>query len=142
MATKNNIFTQHYQPVIPATHATPSQYPPATTPSLNPEAGPAGAANEFLPIQEYVEPVIPPELNLHLQQTNQSFTFPSNIPLTPPTPHMNIPPVTYPTIPLPDAEIEKEMKANVYNAIRWLAEWCLRQIKEIQYKQTPHQIEE
>jgi hypothetical protein len=79
---KPNIFVQQYQPITPATHAPPTSYPtPAGGGGLTPEGDTfSGGANEFAPIQEYVEPSIPAELQEHMQQTQQPFTLPPNIP--------------------------------------------------------------
>jgi hypothetical protein len=137
---KKNIFTQHYQPITPATHATPTAYPNPQSghPSMAPENDPfTQNPSEFAPIQEYVEPEIPAELEQHMQRANPPVQIPINIPLTPTTPASTIPPVTYPNIPLTEPEIEKEIKTDVYSAIRWLAEWCLRQLKEVQLKGPP-----
>lgn len=128
---KVNYFVQHYQPITAPPHTT---QPPMKGPGLETEAFTTNPS-EYSPIQEYVEPELNIEMQQHMQPTNIKFVPPPQIPLTPvTTPQMNIQPVNMPSLPLQELEIEKEMKTDVYIAIRWLAEWCLRQLKEIQFK--------
>jgi hypothetical protein len=103
----------------------------------SPEAGAFGGnAAEYSPIMEYIEPEIPAEMEQHLQQSNPAFIPPQNVPVLPVAPpQMNIQPVKYPNVPLSDFEIDNQAKTNIYSAIKWLAEWCLRQIKMVQYKE-------
>ncbi|MDQ3098919.1 MAG: hypothetical protein M3Q44_04180 [bacterium] len=128
---KTNYFIQHYQPIV----APPNQIQPGGRgPGVETEAL-SNNPSEYAPIQEYVEPELNIEMQQHMQATNIKFTPPPQIPLTPvTTPQMNIAPVVTQTLPLAELEIEKEMKTDVYTAIRWLAEWCIRQLKEVPYK--------
>ncbi len=127
---KTNYFIQHYQPITAPAHTT---QPPVSGPGIEVENFTANPS-EYSPIQEYVEPELNIEMQQHMQASNIKFTPPPQIPLTPvSTPQLNIPAVKTPQLPLEELEIEKEMKTDVYTAIRWLAEWCIRQLKEIQY---------
>ncbi len=111
-------------------------------PSGTPEADPFAASAEYSPIQEYVEePQIEHSLQEHMQQSNPAFKPLPDIPLTPTqTPLVpGIQPVQIAPLPLSDLEVEKELKTNVYNAIRWLAEWCLRQLQMKEQKQNTPQ---
>ncbi len=106
----------------------------------NPEAGIFQAdASEFAPIMEYVEPEIPPDVAHIVQNANPPLIPPHNIPILPiPTPQLSIPPVRYPQVTLSDEQIDSSSKRNIYDAFRWLAQWCLRQIKIEQYKDAHH----
>ncbi len=129
---KINYFIQHYQPITANPHTT---QPPIKGAGLENEAF-SSAPSEYAPIEEYVEPELNIEMQQHMQATNVKFTPPPQIPVTPVAPpQMNIPAVKTPQLPLQELEIEKEMKTDVYTAIRWLAEWCLRQLKEVQLKE-------
>ena len=127
---KNNIFVQLYQPINQTTQSDDNGQ---NKPSLSPEGDPFATQqnSEYPPILEYVEPQIDESLSNHIQNANPQFIAQQNIPLaptqTPPVP--GIQPMQIPSVPLSDLEIEKELKTDVYNAIRWLAEWCLRQIQ-------------
>jgi len=133
---KNNIFIQLYKPiqlVQQKQNNTQSQTQNIKMHNSQPEHFPdlTNTTNEYAPIQEYIEPQIDPALQPHIQNANPPFTPQPNIPLTPTNtrPIPNIPPVTTPNIPLAEVEIEQNLKTNVFNAIRWLAEWCLRQLQ-------------
>lgn len=127
--SKNPLF-DHLQGAPGQGQSSPAlSQPSAPSIGAEQESSPFGAT-EYGTIQEYVEPSIPPEVQPHVQQVaNQFIPIPNTIPMQSTTVQMNIQPVTYPNIPLNELEIEKELKTNIYTAIRWLAEWCLRQIK-------------
>jgi hypothetical protein len=129
---KTNYFIQHYQPI---TAPPDPAAQPAKGSGLETEAFTTNPS-EYAPIQEYVEPELNIEMQQHMQATNIKFTPPPQIPLKPvTTPQMNIQPAHAQTnLPLAELEIEKEIKTDVYNALRWLAEWCVRQLKEVPYK--------
>jgi len=122
-ANKNNIFIQLYKPIEP----------PVTSSNLSPEqeAFPDQNPSEYAPIYEYIEPIIDETLAEHIQNANPPFIAqpqillaPAQIPSIP-----GIQAISIPSIPLSDLEVEKELKTDVYNAVRWLAEWCLRQFQ-------------
>jgi hypothetical protein len=126
---KTNYFVQQYQPIT----APPDPVQTGKGLGLETEAF-TTSPSEYAPIQEYVEPELNIEMQQHMQATNVKFTPPPQIPLKPVVmPQMNIPPVQT-NLPLAELEIEKELKTDVYTAIRWLAEWCIRQLKEVPYK--------
>lgn len=130
---KTNYFIQHYQPITAPPHTT---QPSLSISGIENEAFITNNPSEYAPIQEYVEPELNQEMQQHMQASDIKFTPPPQIPLKPVanTSQMNIPAVNMPKLPLEELEIEKEMKTDVYTAIRWLAEWCIRQLKEAQYK--------
>jgi hypothetical protein len=84
---------------------------------------------EYMPIQEYVEPDLAPDMQQFMQNSSPQFEQVQQVPVVPIIPPTTLTPVMHPTLPLSDDQIEKELKTDVYTAIRWLAEWCLRQLK-------------
>lgn len=127
---KHNIFVQLYKPLDPSDQINPTpNYNNPYSPESDPFAG--NTPSEYSPILEYVEPHIDETLTAHIQSANPPFVPDPSIPLTPTQtpPVPGIQPMTLPHIPLSDLEIEKELKTNVYTAIRWLAEWCIRQMQ-------------
>jgi hypothetical protein len=131
---KNNIFVQLYKPIDPQQSPQSPQGSAPISPESDPFSG--GLPSEYTPIVEYVEPQIDEALTQHVQNANPQFIPQPTIPLTPTQtpPVPGIQPMQFPPLPLSDAEVEKELKTDVYNAIRWLAEWCIRQLQI--YKQS------
>lgn len=128
--SKNNIFAQLYGPIDNT--QTQNQQPDQGS-SLSPESAPFSIASssEYAPIMEYVEPQIDMNIAEHVQTANPPFQPVTDVPLMPiSTPIVpGIQPMQLPSVPLTDLEIETELKTNVFTAIRWLAEWCLRQVQ-------------
>ncbi len=70
-----------------------------------------------------------------VQNANPTYQSHHQIPIVPiAPPKLNIAPVKYPQVTLSDEQIDTKDKQNIFDALRWLAEWCLRQIKMVQYK--------
>jgi len=130
---KKSIFVQLYQPAQPQDDADQQTQPISqNTGGSAPEGdlfSSSSSPAEYMPIQEYVEPDLSPDMGAFIQNSAPQFTALPQIPLAPTIPKANLTPVMHPTQPLSDDQIEKELKTDVYTAIRWLAEWCLRQIK-------------
>lgn len=126
---KNNIFVQLYKPLDPNTIQ--QNFNGVSTASPEQTAFVNQNPSEYAPIYEYVEPIIDETLAGQVQAANPVYIPQPQIPLTPTNtpPVPGIQPMTLPSIPLSDLEIEKELKTDVYTAIRWLAEWCLRQFQ-------------
>jgi hypothetical protein len=139
--SKNNIFAQLYGPL---NNTEPQNPQPDQASSLSPESAPFSVNNssEYTPIMEYVEPQIDVNLAEHVQTSNPPFQPAADVPLMPiSTPIVpGIQPMQLPSVPLTEIEIEAELKTNVFTAIRWLAEWCLRQVQIHHQKEADNTI--
>lgn len=87
------------------------------------------------PLEEIVEPEPSEEVARHLVKTREEIRLPPDLKTmgvsTPAvTKAVSDTATTSPTLPLTDDQIALGLQAQILSSLRWLAEWCLRQLKK------------
>jgi len=105
-----------------------------TTPSTSKEkeAGEVGAEAPFRPVGQEVE--VSPEI-----ASSGVKVQPTSIPIPQPVAQLgvkpagqNVPPAAPAiTLPLSDMQIVQGLKQSIWSSWRWLAQWCVRKLKQI-----------
>ncbi len=105
-----------------------------TSPSINKEqeTGGIGAEAPFRPAGQEVE--VSPEVS-----SSGVKIQPTSIPIPPPVSQMgvapagqNVPAPAAPvSLPLSDDQIAQGLKQSIWSSWRWLAQWCLRRLKQV-----------
>ncbi len=133
---KSSIFQQLYGPQSDTNQTDQAAISPIST---HPESGPAINidASEYAPIQEYVEPEIPPEMSAHIQLSQPPFKPIQDVPILPTNHSVPIISSSQLNLPIKEDQIEPKLKLDIFNAVRWLAEWCIRQLKIEQSNNPP-----